>query len=276
MVLHEAPYMATSTKGIEGTGGPGARDGEEGGVGADVDVEQDGVVAGHGSSSSSDGGGRWRRRRRRTTMPQRGSQQPREQQQQPPPSPARRCRGCRRRKHALATASPRRGRRRRPHSLAATAAPASTPLPPPARPRRRPPSPRPPPPPSPARPRCDCRPRAHALTAARPPSPQRPPLPSPRLPPEPRTLLPERSPSLHVNKYFIKRNFYFSLYIFNPKPWDPSNGVKSEGKRWVRVQKDRAKMQTLKSRGKTAVEVQSEGMDTIIPKRIHATEKKDP
>jgi hypothetical protein len=53
--------------------------------------------------------------------------------------------------------------------------------------------------------------------------------------------------------------------IFNPKLWDPSNGAKSEGKRWVHVQKDEAKLQTLKSRGKTAVEVQSEGMDAIIP-----------
>uniref|UniRef100_A0A0E0FTK0 Uncharacterized protein n=1 Tax=Oryza nivara TaxID=4536 RepID=A0A0E0FTK0_ORYNI len=112
-------------------GGPGTRDGEEGAVGADVDVEKDGVVAGHGSSSSkSDGGGR--RRRWLTTMPRRGSQRPREQQQQPPPSPARRCRGCRRRKHALAAARPRRGRRRRPHALAAAAAPERTPLPPPA------------------------------------------------------------------------------------------------------------------------------------------------
>ncbi len=53
--------------------------------------------------------------------------------------------------------------------------------------------------------------------------------------------------------------------IFNPKLWDPSNGAKSEGKRWVHVQKDEAKLQTLKSRSKTAVEVQSEGMDAIIP-----------
>lgn len=39
-----------------------------------------------------------------------------------------------------------------------------------------------------------------------------------------------------------KENFLFVFVFFNPKLWDPTNGLKSEGKRWVRFQKDGAKL----------------------------------
>lgn len=52
---------------------------------------------------------------------------------------------------------------------------------------------------------------------------------------------------------------------FRPRTNTVKPGVKTEGNRLPHFQKVRVKLQTLKSEGKTTVEVKSGGMDTIVP-----------